>query len=408
MKHMELRLMRMKPMTLVFLVGMLALGLSAAGLLAVRDLLFAAYYPAPSGPSQASLSFLLPAQPTYVLAPLDATPTPTPFQPLLPTALATQYAIQFTATPLPPIPTSTPEPAAGSGASPTPTLQNGLPATAAAPSAGTAQPTLGPSPVPQLTAAAAIEELPSQINLLLLGSDRRPWDAGFRTDTIILVTINTDLGRVNITSFPRDLWVTLPNWGASRINTAWTYGGWEMLRDTFQHNFGVQVDYHILIDFSSFKKIVDQLGGLDVNVGETVSDYRYGYWVTINKGMQHMDADDVLWYVRTRKTTNDIARNRRQQEVLQALMEKFISIDAIRRAPELWDLYDNAVKTDIKLLDVLRWLPFAAKIVETRDIHPYFITYKQVYDWITPEGAMVLVPNKDALMKVIRQSQNLK
>jgi hypothetical protein len=66
------------------------------------------------------------------------------------------------------------------------------------------------------------------------------------------------------------------------------------------------------------------------------------------------------------------------------------------------------VKTDIKLLDVLRWLPFAAKVLETRDIHPYYITYKQVYDWITPEGAMVLVPQKEALMQVIRKSQNLK
>jgi anionic cell wall polymer biosynthesis LytR-Cps2A-Psr (LCP) family protein len=164
----------------------------------------------------------------------------------------------------------------------------------------------------------------------------------------------------------------------------------------------------MLVDFGAFKKIIDSLGGLNVNVAEPVSDYKYGYWVTIKKGPQHMDADTVLWYVRTRKTTNDIARNRRQQEVLQALLDKFVSIDAVRRAPELWDLYDNSIKTDIKLIDVLKWLPFAAKIIETREIHPYYITYKQVYDWITPEGAMVLVPNRDALMKVIRNSQNLK
>jgi LCP family protein required for cell wall assembly len=231
-----------------------------------------------------------------------------------------------------------------------------------------------PTPVSQLTAAPSLEELPRQINLLLLGADRRPYEAGFRTDTIMLVTINTELGRVNITSFPRDLWVMLPGWGNSRINTAWTYGGWNMLRDTFQHNFGVKIDYHMLIDFGAFKKIIDSLGGLNVNVTEPVSDYKYGYWVTIKKGPQHMDADTVLWYVRTRKTTNDIARNRRQQEVLQALLDKFVSIDAVRRAPELWDLYDNSIKTDIKLIDVLKWLPFAAKIVETRDIHPYYIT----------------------------------
>jgi LCP family protein required for cell wall assembly len=350
---------------------MFAIGWSAAGVLAVGNL-------RASGSGDASPGDILNpvAQATYILAAPDSTATPTPFQPLAPTSLAS--------------PTT-----AATEVSDQPTM-----------SAPTV--TLQPTPLAVLTAAPAIEKLPSQINLLLLGSDRRPWDAGFRTDTIILITINSEQGNVNVTSFPRDLWVMLPNWGMSRINTAWTYGGWNMMRDTFQHNFGVKIDYHILVDFSSFKKIVDGLGGLDIKVGETVSDYRAGYWITIKKGLQHMDADTVLWYSRTRKTTNDIARNRRQQEVLTALLDKFISIDAIRRAPELYDLYNNSVKTDITLVDVLRWLPFAAKFIETRNMHQYFITYKEVYDWITPEGAMVLVPNKDALMKVIRRSQNLK
>jgi LCP family protein required for cell wall assembly len=275
--------------------------------------------------------------------------------------------------------------------------------------AATPLPSSTPIPPPEsaLTPEPVMEKLPSQINILLLGSDRRPWDAGFRTDTIILVTVNTELGRVNITSFPRDTYLMLPGWGQNRINTAWTYGGYNMLRETFKYNFGIDVDYHVLIDFSAFKKIVDNLGGLDVKVGETVSDYRNGYWVTVKKGAQHMNADTVLWYVRTRKTTSDIARNRRQQEVIQALLDKFISIDGIKRAPELFDIYKNSVKTDITLPVVLKWLPFAAKFLETRDIHQYFIGYKEVYDWITPEGAMVLVPNKPALMKVIRASQNL-
>jgi len=353
---------------------------SIAGWLAVSNLREAAAgLPAANG-EKAFLSLESGVQATYVLAPADATATPTPFQPLAPTGMAvavqvSQPPVALTAVPLTPIPIT-----------PTPT---------------------GVPPTPALTPETQMEQLPSQVNLLLLGSDRRPWDAGFRTDTIILVTINTDLGRVNITSFPRDLWVTLPGWGPSRINTAWTYGGYRMLHETFQHNFGITIDYHVLIDFSAFKKIVDSLGGLDVNVTEPVSDYRNGYWVNIKKGMQHMDADMVLWYARSRKTSNDIARNRRQQEVLMALFEKFVSMDALRKAPELYDLYDNSVKTDLNLIEVLRWVPFATKIVETRDIHHYAITYKQVYDWITPEGAMVLVPKKDQLMKVIRQSQNL-
>lgn len=390
---MELRLLNIPFKKILLVLILSTLFFSVAGWLAVSNLRDAAAGLPLAANGNSSLTFGSGFQATYILSPADATATPTPFQPLAPTGMAvavqvSAQPVELTAVPLSPIAaTPTPNGAAPTASSPTPT---GVPPTVA------------------LTPEAQMEKLPSQVNLLLLGSDRRPWDAGFRTDTIILVTINTDLGRVNITSFPRDLWVTLPGWGPSRINTAWTYGGYRMLHETFQHNFGITVDYHVLIDFSAFKKIVDGLGGLDVNVSEPVSDYRGGYWVTIPKGMQHMDADKVLWYARSRKTSNDIARNRRQQEVLMALFEKFVSMDALRKAPELYDLYDHSVKTDLNLLEVLRWLPFAGKIVETRDIHMYAITYKQVYDWITPEGAMVLVPKKDQLMKVIRQSQNLK
>ncbi len=315
---------------------------------------------------------------TYVLAPPDATATPTPFQPLPPTPLPGQ---------------ATPEPGVPLAPSFTPTA----------------------SPTPQITLPAgglpaeqALEALPSQINILLLGADRRPWDRQFRTDTIILLTLNSDLGQVNITSFPRDLYITIPGYGMDRINTAWTHGGYKLLAQTFKHNFGITPDYYVLIEFSSFKKIIDNLGGLDVNVAEAVSDYRAGYWVTIPKGKVHMDADTVLWYVRTRKTTNDIARNRRQQEVLQAIFDKLVSMDALRRAPEFYNLYKDSVKTDITLVDALKWLPFAAKIAETRNIRQFALTYNHVYDYITPGGAMVLVPNQEQMMKIIRKSQNLR
>jgi len=317
---------------------------------------------------------LVAAQSTYVLAPADATVTPTPFQPIPPTPEGASI--------IQPVPEVSPS------AVPTPS-------------------TPVPTPVAKPTDVPELAQLPSQLNIALLGSDRRPDESGFRTDTIVLVTLNTDQGTVNVTSFPRDLYINLPGYGNGRINTAWTFGGHNMLVNTFKTNFGIKIDRYALINFSSFKQIVDGLGGLTVNVTEPVSDYRAGYWVNVPAGPVKMDADMVLWYVRTRKTTNDIKRNQRQQEVLQAMFEKLLSLNAIRRAPEFYNLYKNDVQTDIKITDILALLPFAAKVAETRDIHHYFITYKQVYDWITPEGAMVLVPNHDALMQVIKKSQNI-
>ena len=312
--------------------------------------------------------------PTYILSVPGATATPTPFQPIPPTPVMAAADLL-----LPTDPVLAP--------SATPTM-------------------IPPESTPEQQ--EAISQPFGQVNILLLGVDARPWSRNFRTDTIILLTLNSELGRVNLTSFPRDLYITVPGYGLQRINTAYTYGKIPLLYDTFEFNFGVRPDHYVLINFKAFKQIIDSLDGLDVNVGQSLSDYRAGYWVTIPSGVVHMDADTVLWYVRSRKTTNDFARNRRQQEVLQALFDKLLSLNALRRVPELYDLYDDNVTTDITLIDLLTWLPLAANVAETRDINHYYINSKQVYDWITPGGAMVLLPDKGAVMQIIKKSQNLR
>jgi hypothetical protein len=200
--------------TLIFSFLLLGFALAGAGFLMVDSLRTAAAGKH-SSPYFWDSSF---AQGTYVLASADSTATPTPFQPLPPTAFAkietaapaitatieptaallaedlptaTPYLYDVIATetqeltlPLPSIqPTSTLQSPAGS---PTATLSG--PTT-----------TVVPTPEVMLTAAPELEQLPRQINVLLLGADRRPYEAGFRTDTIILVTVNTELGRVNFT-----------------------------------------------------------------------------------------------------------------------------------------------------------------------------------------------------------------
>mgnify|MGYP000745994323 CR=1 FL=1 len=271
-------------------------------------------------------------------------------------------------------------------------------------------PTATPSPAPQLMepvpagAVGLIERPKGQVNILLLGSDARSRQKLFRTDTIILASLNPDKGTVSMVSFPRDLYVHIPGWGTDRINTAWERGGFDTLADTLEYNFGVRPDHYVLINFSSFKKMIDSLGGLEVKVGEPLTD-RYGGRgvITIPKGKTKMDADMVLWYVRSRKTSNDFARNRRQQEVLLALAEKLISMDAIRRAPELYAAYKESVSTDLGLLDLLGFLPLAARLTDTSRIHSHFIGPKHVVNYITPGGAMVLLPQREAIMQVIRQ-----
>jgi len=304
--------------------------------------------------------------PATAFLPLDSTTTATPFQPIPPTPVY--------------IPTDFP--------TPTPTDT---------PPAPTPLPTDTPAPPPA----------GNLLHILLLGSDARPWDSISRTDTIILATLQLDRGNVSLTSFPRDLYLQIPGWGADRINTAYVHGGIKALIKTFEANFGITPEYYVLIKFSAFKQFVDSLGGLDVYVTQPLSDFRPGYgWVNIQEGPMQMDADMVLWYVRSRKTSNDFARSRRQQEVLQAIANKLVSMDAIKRAPELYALYQQSVTTNMSLTDMLMLLPFAAQLTDTSRIHHYFIGPQQTYDWITPSGGMVLLPRQDAIMKVLRKALN--
>ena len=254
-----------------------------------------------------------------------------------------------------------------------------------------------------------IEQLPGITNILLLGTDQRPWQKGkkYRTDTIILATLNKEAGTLTLTSFPRDLFIDIPGRGQDRINTAYVYGGIDLVLQTFKQNFGIKPDHYVIINFFNFKQFVDGLGGLDVNVSQAVSDYRNGYWTTIPKGVVNMDADTVLWYVRSRKTTNDFARNKRQQEVLQAIMEEVLTLQNIARVPELYDAYKGMVTTDMGLGDILPILPMIPKIANPDNVNHLFIGPKQVSDWITPAGAMVLLPDMAAIRKIIRKSQNL-
>ena len=248
-----------------------------------------------------------------------------------------------------------------------------------------------------------------QINILLLGSDIRPNTTDFRTDTIILLTIDKNAGTVNLTSFPRDLYVYIPGWTMQRINTAMAHGDYHTLAMTMAYNFGVYPDHYVMVNFSNFMIIVDSLGGIDVEVTRNFADYRTGYgWYQVQKGTVHMDGETALWYIRSRYTSSDIDRLRRAQEVIQAIGYRLLSFDVLKRAPELYSVYKDSVTTDIGLGDIGTLLPIARTLVETQEIHRYAIDYGPVYDWTEPySGAMLLLPNRYLIMPIMHEALNV-
>ena len=246
-----------------------------------------------------------------------------------------------------------------------------------------------------------------QINILLLGSDQRPYEGGLRTDTIMLLTLNPAAGTANLTSFPRDLYVYIPGWTVQRINTAFGYGGFQMLATTMEYNFGVRPDYYALVNLWSFVEVIDSLDGIDVQIGQDLCDHRDDYGTyCVQAGTQHMHGETTLWYVRSRYTTNDLDRNRRQQEVTLALFARLLSLNGLSRVAELYDIYQDNVTTDMSFKQMTDLLPLAAQLTDFSRIHHYYIGFEHVIPWVNYSGAQVLLPVREAVLQVMRQALN--
>ncbi len=254
--------------------------------------------------------------------------------------------------------------------------------------------------------AAPLTKPDTAVTILLLGSDQRPGRSDFRTDVFVLLTLRGD-GSVSLVSFPRDLYVYLPALGKmNRINAAYEFGGFELVAQTLEYNFGLRPDHFALTSFGGFQYIVESLGGVDVNVGLTLSDNRPGYpgGFTVYPGIVHMDGEMALWYVRSRATSSDFDRLRRAQEVLVAIGQKLFTLQGLTRVPELYQAYRSSVVTDLTLNDLLALLPLLQKADPNR-IDRYVIAPPFVTPWIKPDtGAYLLLPDVPVIQQLLQQA----
>jgi LCP family protein required for cell wall assembly len=345
-----------------------------------------------------------------VTVPPDATATATPFQPLADTPTSTPPVSE---TPLPDLPTVTLDP-------------NILLTTiafdpnAVLPAETTPEafyaPPYAPDPVPVLTDDQTV-------TYLLLGSDQRPGQTYFRTDTIVIAAIRPTSGQVTLISVPRDLYVYIPTVGMDRVNTAYEYGqmyhypggGEALVKDTFLYNLGVRIDHLAIVDFDGFQRIVDTLGGVDVPVACSYTDWHLidpsydpnneNNWslYTVGPGLIHMDGDLALWYARSRQRSSDFDRGRRSQEVLRALYSQALRTDAISKIPQLYNDFSSTVTTDLGLDSILQLAPLALHLTNA-DIRSYYIGKGLVTAWTTPGGASVQLPNAPAIQSMLQQA----
>jgi LCP family protein required for cell wall assembly len=262
------------------------------------------------------------------------------------------------------------------------------------------------------------------VNFLLIGSDRRP-GGSFRTDTMVIAILRPNEGQVSLISIPRDLWVSIPEWGNQRINTAYQHGvsvgypggGPGLLKDTILYNLGIRIDHTAMVEFDGFRQIVDTLGGVDVPVSCPYTDWRLidpsydpyneNNWhlYTTGPGVVHMDGDLALWYARSRQRSSDFDRGRRQQEVLRSLFTQALQAGILTRIPELYNNLRSTVETDLALGDILQLAIYAPKMTNA-DIRSYYIRPPYVNSWITESGAYVLLPNEAALQGMLTEAMS--
>ena len=257
--------------------------------------------------------------------------------------------------------------------------------------------------VPTLTPMPAFPiSIPDRYtNIVLLGSDRRPGAAAWRTDSIIVVSVDSTNKVVRLLSIPRDLWVYIPGHGYNRINTADLWGelakkgnGPEWVKKTIHHNLGIPIHYYVRIDFEGFVKIINTVGGIDVDVDCALPDMK------LSSGMHHMDGKMALRYSRSRYSTNDFDRGRRQRKVLMALWDQTLTLNVIPRLPELWWTMANNFQTDLSLDQVIN-LAYVGAQLEPQRILSRAIGASHVQGWMTPQGAAVLLPRQDRIRTLL-------
>lgn len=256
-----------------------------------------------------------------------------------------------------------------------------------------------------------------RVNILLLGIDQREGekDTCYRTDTMIVFTLDPVTMQAGILSIPRDIWVPIPGYNNNRINTAncvgdtqdYPGGGIALAEKTVENFLGVNIHYAARINFTAFENFIDRLDGIDIDVPEDIYDATYptndyGTEVfSISKGMQHMDGATALKYARTRHSGNgDFDRARRQQQVIIAVKEKLqdprTMASLVSQAPALLEELRTSVKTDMTL-DQIQQLAVLATKIERDKIKSEVLDQRYTSFATTPEGYEVVIPNREKI-----------
>ncbi|MFC7394674.1 LCP family protein [Scopulibacillus cellulosilyticus] len=249
------------------------------------------------------------------------------------------------------------------------------------------------------------------ISILLMGVENYATHGkGGRTDTLIVVTLNPHTHKMTMTSIPRDSRVMIAGKGQyDKINSAYPYGdasgygGNKAIIDTVENYLNIPIDYYAKINFKGFKEVVDELGGIDVNVPFSFWEYdeSHKHKIYFHKGKQHLNGKEALAYVRMRHRDprGDFGRNQRQRQVIRAAINKAKSANTLFKIDDITNILGKNVETNLKPSEIYG-LEQAYSKVDSSKIKTYKL---DVGTDATINGVYYFIPDEANVQKVSRE-----
>jgi LCP family protein required for cell wall assembly len=278
---------------------------------------------------------------------------------------------------------------------------------------GASSPSDQPGQVQPLPPSAELVAEPwdgaSRVTMLVMGLDLRDWEAGQgapRTDTMILLTIDPATKSAGMLSIPRDLWVSIPGAGYNKINAAYQIGEGSQLPGggpglavaTVEEFLGIEINYYAVVDFNAFVTFIDLIGGIEVDVPETIRvdiiDKEKS--IKIRAGRQTLPGAYALAYARARNSENgDFDRALRQQQVILGIRQRILDYPTeivFEKGPEIWNTIITGVKTNISFGEAFQ-LALLGMQVDVSDIKRGVIAPPEMVTFDTsPDGLQILKP----------------
>ncbi len=232
------------------------------------------------------------------------------------------------------------------------------------------------------------------INILLVGQDTESLSQRSRSDSMVLCTINKTQKTLTMTSFMRDMYVTIPNYYNQRMNVAYLLGGFDALYDTLEYNFGVQIDNGVAVNFASFQKVIDAVGGIEVRLTSAEANHlnNLNYTWGLFEGVNILTGETALAYSRIRALGGDFDRTNRQRTVLMALLNKAKNMPVT----DLYNLVEALIPmvvTDMSNAEIIAAAIDLAPMLQDLEIISQRVPVDDGYNMTMVDGMSVLLPD---------------